>query len=150
MFDQISTGLTGTGHDVDHTIGKFTFSKDLGQTKCRQRGGLRWLEHHGVPACDRGCDLPGGHHQREVPGNHLGTDSQRPGIDVSGNRVRQLVAPPGVVEEVLRDQWDVHVTTFLDRLSTIHGLQDGEFPGPLLNPSGDSIEELAPLDRLRP
>ena len=54
-----------------------------------------------------------------------------------------------MVEEVLRDEWDVHVTTFLDRLATVHGLQDGEFSRSLLDSSRDSIEKLPPLDRLR-
>ena len=54
-------------HHVHHA-GRQQFSEQLRQHQRAQRGLLRRLEHHGVAGRDRRGNLPGGHHQRIVPG----------------------------------------------------------------------------------
>jgi hypothetical protein len=57
-----------------------------------------------------------------------------------------------VVEEVRRGQRDVDVARLPDRLAVVERLQDGEFPGLLLDDPGDPEQVLGslPAGQLRP
>ena len=127
------------GDDVDHARRKIGVLQHLGQQQSRQRRRLGRLEHDGVAGGECGGQLPGGHQQGEVPGDHLPHHAERPGC-CAGEGVVQLVGPAGVVEEVGRRQRDVHVAGLLDGLPAVEGLQHGELPRPLLQQPGDAIQ----------
>ena len=142
VFDQSSSGLTRTRDDVDHALRKFALLEDFREPKCGERGGLCRLEHDRIAAGERRSKLPRRHQQGKVPGNDLRTDPDGPWIRVARNGPSQLVAPPCMVEEVLRHQWNVDVPTLLDGLATVDGLEDRELPCPLLDSSCDPVEVL--------
>ena len=105
--------------------------EDLGESRRRERRRLRGLEHAGVPAREGGGELPRRHEQGEVPRDHLPADTD--GLRFrAAERVLEFVTPPGVVEEVSRDERDVHIPAFLDGLAVVHRLEDRELAGPLL------------------
>ena len=83
-----------------------------------ERGGLRRLEDHGVAGGQRRRHLPGQHHHREVPRDHLPGHPERLRRH-PGEGVLELVRPPGVVEEVGGGERQVDVARLLDRLAAV-------------------------------
>ena len=58
----------------------------LGQQEGRERRGLGGLQHDRVAAGERRGDLPGGHQQREVPGDDLPHHAERAGASCRARR----------------------------------------------------------------
>ena len=144
MGDQRAAGLARAGDDVDHARRQVGLLADLGEGQRGQRRGLGGLEHHRVAAGQRGGNLPGQHQQREVPRDDLAGHAERPRRGTVAG-VLQLVGPAGVVEEVRRDQRDVDVTRFPDRLAVVERLEHGQFAGSFLDDPGDAEQVLAAL-----
>ena len=96
------------------------------------------------PAAERRRDLPRQHQQREVPGDDLPGDADRPRTPVR-ERVLELVGPARVVEEVRGRERQVDVARLLDRLAAIQRLEHGELARALLEDSRDPEQILRPL-----
>jgi hypothetical protein len=65
-------------------------------------------------------------------------------------RVRQLVGPARVVEEVCRDQRQVDVPRLPDRLAVVERLEHGQLTGALLDDPGDPEQVLRALGARQP
>ena len=120
---------------------------DVGEQQRRERGRLGRLQHDRVPARERGRDLPGEHEEREVPGDDLRRNAERPRAP-SGERVLELVRPPRVVEEVRRCEREIDVARLLDRLAAVERLGNRELAGALLQDPRDPEQHLRALGRL--
>ena len=68
------------------------------------------------------------------------------------NGVLKLVGPAGVVPEVRRGEWHIHIARLTDRLPRVHRFGDGELAAALLQDATDAVEVLSPLTwvQLRP
>ena len=149
VLDERLAGAAGAGHDVDHARREVGLLADLGEQQRGQRRRLGRLEDDGVAGGQGRRDLPGEHEQREVPGDDLGGDAERSrGRTVA--RVRQLVGPARVVEEVRSRQRDVDVARLLDRLAVVEGLEHRELAAALLQDAGDPEEVLAAVAPAEP
>ncbi len=91
-----------------------------GDTRCFRR-----LEHAGVPASKRGSEFPGRHQKWEIPGDYLPRDSQRSRFP-SWKCVIQFIRPAGVVKEMRRNQRQIDVARFLDRLAAVHRFEHSQ------------------------
>src|SRR2546426_6854832 len=149
MRDELGTRTAVAGDDVDHTRRQLGLPDHVAEQQGRERGGLRRLEHDGVPGGERGGDLPGEHQEREVPGDDLTGDAKRPRTAVR-ERVLELVGPARVVEEVRRGKRKVHIARFANRLATVHRFQNRELARALLKEARDPEEELRALARSDP
>src|SRR4030095_11063881 len=144
MFDKGTAGVAGARHDVDDAGRQVGLLADLSERERGQRRSLGRLQHHGVAAGQRGCDLPREHQQGKVPWDDLPGYAERLWI-WSEARVRELVRPARVVEEVRRHQGDVNVAGFADRLAVVQGFEDGKFAGALLDDPRDAKQILGPV-----
>ena len=144
VLHQRPAGLPRPGDDVDHARRQVGLLADLGERQRGQRRRLGGLEHHRVAAGQRRGDLPGQHQQREVPRDDLAGHPERARRRAVAG-VLQLVGPAGVVEEVRRDQRDVHVARLADRLAVVERLEHGELARPFLDDPGDAEQVLGPL-----
>ncbi len=66
------------GDHVDDARRQVALGDDLGERERGQRRRLGGLEHDRVAGRERRRELPGGHQQREVPGDDLAGDAERP------------------------------------------------------------------------
>src|SRR4029450_2145815 len=98
---EVRAGGAVARDEVDDAGWELRLPTDVCEEHRRQRRRLGRLEHDGVPARERGRDLPREHEEREVPGDDLGRDPEGPRLP-SGIRVLELVRPARVVEEVRR------------------------------------------------
>ena len=113
----------------------------LGEAERGERGELRGLEHHRVSHRERGRDLPRQHEQREVPGNDLADDADRP---ATGQLALHELRPAGVVVEVARHQRHVDVARLADRLAVVERLEHREEPAVLLDLARERVEIARP------
>ena len=134
----------GAGDDVDDAGRQLGLLADLGEQQRGERRGLGRLEHDGVAGRERRRDLPGQHHQREVPRDDLAGDAERLRVRAETG-VAELVGPARVVEEPLRDERDVDVARLLDRLAVVERLQHRELAAALGDDAGDAVEVLGAL-----
>ena len=104
------------------------------------------FEHRGVAAGERRRELPRRHQQREVPRHDLADDAARL-VRAAAERVRELVGPAGVGEEVGGGQRDVDVARLADRLAAVERLDDRQLAGALLDQARDPEQVLAALER---
>ncbi len=112
---------------------------------CEQQGregrGLGGLQDNGVSARERRSNFPGEHKEWEIPRNDLTGNANGTGIR-SEPRVFEFVCPTCVVEEPVRDERDIDIACFLDRLSIVQRFQNSELPSTLLHDAGDPIQVL--------
>ena len=118
VLDQRAPRVAGAGDDVDDAGGQLGLLADLGEGQRGERRRLGRLQDDGVAAGQRRRDLPRQHQQREVPGDDLAGHAERLGVGPEAGP-GQLVGPPGVVEEVRRDQRQVDVAGLLDGLAVV-------------------------------
>ncbi len=135
-------GLARAGHDVHHARRQPGLLDHFGQQQRGERRGLGGLQHHRVAAGQRRRDFPGGHEQREVPGNDLPGDADRLRL-AAGERVVELVGPAGVVEEVRGGQRHVDVARLADRLAAVQRLDHRKLARPLLHRARNAINIFA-------
>ena len=136
--------LPGPGHEVDDPGRQLGVLEDLGEFQRRDGRRLGGLQHDAVAHRERRRELPGEHEEREVPGDDLAHDAQRPGDPPRGH-VLQLVRPARVVEEVGGRHRDVEIARLPDRLAAVERLGDRELPRPVLEQPRDPVEVLAAL-----
>ena len=105
---EVRTGRSVAGDDVDDAGRDLRLAADVGEEQRGERRRLGGLEDDGVPAGERGRDLPRQHQKREVPRHDLRGDAERT-RSASGESVLELVGPACVVEEVRRRERKVDV-----------------------------------------
>ena len=142
--DEVHPDLGRAGDDVDDAGRQVGLAADVGEEERRERRRGGGLEDDRVARREGRRDLPGEHQQREVPGDDLGGDAERPG-DAPREGVLELVRPARVVPEVRRHERHVDVAALLDRLARVHRLEDGELAAALLEDPRDPEEVLGPL-----
>ena len=146
VLDDRGPGAAVAGDDVDDTGRELSLPEDVAEVERGQRGRLRRLEDDRVACCERGRDLPRQHEQREVPGDDLAGDADRPRLAVR-ERVLELVRPACVIEEVRRRERQVDVAGLADRLAAVQRFEDGELARALLQDARDPEEVLRALRR---
>ena len=130
--------------DVDDAWRQLGLAEDVAEEQRGQRRRLGRLEHDRVPGRERRRDLPREHQQREVPGDDLARDAERPRRTVR-ERVLELVRPARVVEEVRRSERQVDVARLADRLAAVQRLEHGELARTLLEQARDPEQVLRAL-----
>ena len=154
-----ASGLPGLDpealHHVDHAA-RQDVGDQLHQRHDRHRGLLRRLEHHAVSGRERRRQLPGGHQQREVPGDDLRHHAERL-VEVVGDGVLVELGEPaflgpdaaGEVAEVIDRQREVGRGGLADRLAVVDRLDEGEGLEVGLDPVGDPVEDVGAVRRAR-
>ena len=89
-------GFAETRHDIHHAVGNAGFLNQFAQAQRGERRLLGGLQHHGAAGRQRRAELPGGHQQREIPGNDLADHADRLAQRV-GQKLRRLAAEIGIV-----------------------------------------------------
>jgi len=141
VFDEVRARLSGPRDDVHHPGWQIRLLDHLCEQERGERRRLRRLQDDRVPRRERGCDLPRGHQQGEVPRDDLTRHADRLGRAVREGVV-ELVRPAGVVEEVRRGERQVDVARLLDRLAAVHRLEHGELACALLELARDPVQVL--------
>ncbi len=137
--------------DVDDTVRDSSFETDLSQQNGGDRCGAGWFENDGVARRQCRAELPGGHQQREVPGDDLGADADRLPQRVVEQRAihRDRLAADmsrqiGVIIEAVRGRCDV-APRFDDDLAAVQRLEAGDLFLPLAQNLGDPAHAFAAL-----
>ena len=146
VLDELGAGAAVAGDDVDDPGGKLGLAEDVAKSSAVSGVVSAGLSTTVFPAASAGRDLPREHQQREVPGDDLPGDAERPRLAVR-ERVLELVGPARVVEEVRRRQRQVDVARLADRLAAVERLEHGELARALLQDPRDSEEVLGALAR---
>ena len=131
--------------------------RDLGQHQRGDRGGVRGLEHDGVAGGQGRRDLPDRHHQRVVPGRHLGADADRlapdhrgvPGHVLARRAALQDARGAGEEPELVHARRELLGQGQGDRLPGVPALGLHQVGGPLLDRIGDLQQGEAALRRGR-
>ncbi len=119
--------------DVDDALGEAGLEREVAEPDRGQRRELGGLEHDGVPARERGAELPARDVEREVPGHDQPDDAERLAeghVDAAGDRDRLavvLVDGARVVVEDLRDHADLAARA-RDRLADVARLDAAPAP----------------------
>ena len=130
--------------------GKPGFLDQFAEAQRRERRLLGRLQHDGAAGRQRRRQLPGRHHQREVPGDDLADDAdrlaQRVGVPVAGARDRDGLAvqarrPARHVAEHVDRALHVAVAGIGDRLAVVERLEFGELVGMLLEEIAEAPDE---------
>src|SRR5947207_5167045 len=119
MLDDRFASLPRAGDDVDDSIRQFRLLKNLREMDRGDAGGFGGLEDAGITSREGLRQFPGRHEQRKIPGNDLSGDAKW----LSGPSwkcVIELVRPARVIKKVRRDEWQIDVPAFLDRLAAVH------------------------------
>ncbi|MNN31783.1 hypothetical protein D3C81_1454840 [compost metagenome] len=144
MSDQWGAdGLATAEEDVEHTGWQHALGQ-LAQTQRGQRRQFGRFDHHGVTGCQRGCDLPGQHHQRVVPRRDRGDHAQRVAADhrgvprqvLAGRRAAQAARRAGEKAEDIGDRRDFVIQRSAVGLATILRFEPGQFLAMLLDGVG--------------
>ncbi len=152
-----SGAFAEAGEDVDDAFGEAGFVDEFGEAEAGHRGLLGELEDDGAAGGERGAELPGGHEQREVPGDDLGGDAdgfaQGVGVEVAGERERERVAgdfggPSGHVAEHVDGERHVGGAGDGDGLAVVERLEFGEFVEVLFEQVAELPDEAAALGGL--
>ena len=78
VADEPLAGLLAVAvHEVDDPVRQARLAEQLDEALGQERRVLRRLQHDGVPADERGRELPGGDRDREVPGRDRADDADR-------------------------------------------------------------------------
>ncbi len=95
---RLPTTLPGPGDDVQDTLRQAGVERDPLQLERGQRRQLGRLQHDRVAGRERGCDLPRGDHEREVPRDDQAHHAERLAerhVDAPGDRDRLAQQPLG-------------------------------------------------------
>src|SRR5438874_2283364 len=143
-LDDRGAGSTVARDDVDDAGRQLRLTQDVAEQERAERRRLGRLQDDGVPCGERRRDLPREHQQREVPGNDLARDADRPRPPVR-ERVLELVRPACVVEEVRGREREVDVARLPDRLAAVQRFEHRELARPLLEGAPDPEQVLRAL-----
>mmetsp|Transcript_23638 Transcript_23638/g.66144 ORF Transcript_23638/g.66144 Transcript_23638/m.66144 type:complete len:298 (-) Transcript_23638:172-1065(-) len=131
--DEISSRGAVAVDDVDDAGGEAGLLDQVAHQQARQRGLLAELHHRGAAHGQQGAELPGLHHQREVPGNDLAAHADRlvPRVceGAAGAHGRSddlatladLIGPASIVPKAFDDESKVNVVGHVDRLAIVEG-----------------------------
>ena len=61
MLNKHPTGLAGTGNNIDDTWGQVRLLANFCEEKSSEGSRFSWFEHHGIPSCQGGSNLPRKH-----------------------------------------------------------------------------------------
>ena len=143
----------GPGDDVHDTRREPGLQAQLTEPERRERRPRRRLEDRGIARRQRGCQLPGGHHQREVPGHdeadHADGLAQRQVQARLGDRdglAVVLVRGPAVVLEHARCRADLP-TGAADGLAHVARLELGQLLRVVADERREPQQGLAAPDR---
>ena len=75
MVDERRAGLAVAGEDVDDAGREADLERQLAEPQRAERRLLGGLQHDRAARGERRAELPGGHQQREVPGDDLARDT---------------------------------------------------------------------------
>ena len=147
-----SPGVAVAAQDVEHARGEHLLG-ELGQPHGAPRRRVGGLEHHRVAGGDGGTDLPDRHHQRVVPGRHLGDDADGLAADGGGEagfvlRRRHAVQHPGRAgeePELVHARVQLQLAGLRPRLAGVADLALDELVGVLLDEVGQSEQGLLSL-----
>ena len=137
MVNKRGTGAAITGDDIHHPRRQADAGADFGEQQRGERGQFGGLQHHRVAHGNGGGDFPRQHQQRKIPRDDLADDAER--LMVRHFAVGQL-RPAGVVIKVARDQRNIDVAGFADRLAVVHGFQHRKQARVFLNLPGDGVQ----------
>src|SRR4051794_15707568 len=110
----------------------------------RDAGRFRRLKDASVSSCERGRELPRRHQEREIPRDDLSGDAKW----LSGPSwkcVIELVRPARIIKEMRRDERQIDVPAFLDRLAAVHGFEHGQLARFFLDQPGDPEKKFSAL-----
>ena len=146
-----------SGEDVDDSLGEAGFVDEFGEAEAGHWGLLGELEHDGAAGGERGAELPGGHQQREVPGNDLGGDAdgfaKSVGVKIAGEGERErgsgdFGGPAGHVAEHIDGEGDIGDAGDGKRLAVVERFEFGEFLEVLLEQVAELPHQAAALGGL--
>src|SRR5208337_1416329 len=110
------------------------------------------LEHARTARGQRRTPLPGGHEQREVPGDDLPSDADRLLLGVAevvapdgDDLALDLVGPAGVIAEAVDHERQVDVAALGDWLAVVKGLELGQLVDVLLGQVGEPVHQAAAI-----
>ncbi len=156
VLDQRSGGGTGRGggDEVQDARGQPGLLHHGGEQLGGQRGEVRGLQDHGAAGGHRGCDLAGGHGQREVPrrdqqaGAYRLLGDQQSGLAVRGYGVAAKGAD-GFLGEPAEELGTIgdFATGFGQRLAHLHGHQEREVFGAFGHQFKGTAQDLATFTR---
>ena len=134
VLDERGAGRAVAGEDVQHTRWQPGLQRELAQAQRGERRLLGRLQHDRAAGRERRRDLPGGHHQREVPRDDLRAhaDGLAAGVAVHvgrghrQHRALDLGRPAREVAQVRDRAGDVDVAREVDRLAVVERLDLGE------------------------
>ena len=138
--------------DVDDALGEAGLEREVAEPDRGQRRELGRLEHDGVPARERGAELPARDVEREVPGHDQPHDPERLAeghVDTAGDRDRLavvLVDGARVVVEDLGDHADLAARA-RDRLADVARLEPRELLVMLLDERREPSQQAGPVGR---
>ncbi|MNM45711.1 hypothetical protein D3C81_566370 [compost metagenome] len=129
--------------DVEHASGQ-QITDQFSKHGNRQRRLLGRLEHHAVARGQGRGEFPGGHQQREVPGDDLPDHAERLMEVISGGVLVDLggtaflgADAAGEVTKVIGSQWHVGIQGFADGLAVVPGFTQGQHFKVLFDAIGD-------------
>ena len=149
-------GFAEAGDDVHHAWRKADLLNQSAKPHRRQWRLLGRLQHDRAARRQRRRQLPGRHHQREIPRNDLADHAdrlaQRIGVPVSRRRDRHGLAvqarrPTRHVAEHLVRARNIDRACIADRLAVVQRLERGEFLGIRFERVAQAIDQLAALQR---
>ena len=148
--------LAKTGDDVDDAVRESGFLNEFAETQRRKRRLFGGLEHDRAARRQRRRELPGRHHQREVPGDDLADDADRLaqgiGVPVARARNRDRLAvqarrPSRHVAEHVDRALHVVAARIGDRLAVVERFEFGEFVGMLFEQVAQPPDQARSLGR---
>ena len=125
------------GDEIEHARWQADLLHQLGEAQRREWRELGGLEHDRVSGGEGRCDFPRQHEQREIPRNHLPYHTVRVLARKLG---RKQLRPAGVIREMPRDERNIDVARFANRLAVVDGLEHREVARMLLNAAGDGVQ----------
>ena len=129
--------LAVAGDDVEHTSRQSGIAGEFREAQCGEWRELGGLEHHGATSRKRGRNFPCQHQQREIPRDDL---PAHPGTGVACELNVEQLRPAGVVIEVSRDERNIEITRFADRLAVVQCLEHGQQARMFLHGARECIE----------
>ncbi len=142
--------------DVDDALGE-DLRADPRELERRERREFRGLEHKRVARCQRGRDLPRGHHQRVVPRGDLCDHTDGVAADharvagqvLLGRRARQAARRPCEIAEHVRHRRQFVRGNPRERLAAVERLETGELRRVVLDALCQAKQQRGALRRRR-
>ncbi len=137
MCDERFAGRAVAGDDVHDAGGRSDFLANVREGQRGERSEFRGLQDDGISGGKRRRDFPRQHEQRKIPRNDLADDAAG---GVTGKFLIEELRPAGVVIKMARDERNIDVAAFANRLAVVHSLEDGEPARMLLHLPRQRIE----------